>query len=155
MARWPARPRCRPFGFCSCGLLSGGEPAAQRGGLPFLLLGQLLESPFHQALRTQQKMGYVVFAGFMPLRRVPGLVFLVQSPDRTPDEIETAIEDFLRGFSRTLAAMPGDVFEQHRQSILMRINTPDQRLGERSARYWHEIDREAYAFDSRERLSRP
>ncbi|GIT54412.1 MAG: hypothetical protein Ct9H300mP16_15720 [Pseudomonadota bacterium] len=34
-----------------------------------------------------------------------GLVFLVQSPDRTPDEIEAAIEDFLRGFSRTLAAI--------------------------------------------------
>ena len=130
-----------------------GESRQLKERAAYLLLGQLLESPFYQALRTQQKMGYVVFAGFMPLRRVPGLVFLVQSPDRTPDEIEAAIEDFLRGFSRTLATIPGDVFEQHRQSILMRINTPDQRLGERSARYWHEIDREAYAFDSRESLS--
>ena len=119
----------------------------------YLLIGQLLESPFYKALRTRQKMGYVVVAGFMPLRRVPGLVFLVQSPDRTPDEIRSAIEIFLRGFSETLEHMPSDVFEQYRQSILMRINIPDQRLGERSARYWHEIDRKAYAFDSRERLS--
>ena len=44
------------------------------------LLGQIIEPPFFDVLRTERKLGYLVFATTMTMFEVPGLGFAVQSP---------------------------------------------------------------------------
>jgi secreted Zn-dependent insulinase-like peptidase len=118
-----------------------------------LMLGQVIGSAFYDRLRTQQKLGYVVFASAMPLMEVPGMVFVVQSPDHEPVAIQGAIDRFLTGFMEDFKGIAPGEFEQHRQGLLSQLLRSDQQLTERSDYYWRELDREAYRFDTRSRLA--
>ena len=117
-----------------------------------LMLGQVIGSAFYGRLRTQQKLGYVVFASAMPLMEVPGMVFVVQSPDHEPAAIQAAIDQFLTSFVEDFKGISPSEFEQHRQGLLSQLLRSDQQLTERSDYYWRELDRQAYRFDTRSRL---
>jgi secreted Zn-dependent insulinase-like peptidase len=119
----------------------------------FYLAGQVLNAPFYQSLRTEQQMGYFVLCGAMNMMQVPGLVFVVQSPNQTPDVIETAMNEFLQSYGASLGIMTDAEFEQHRSSLISDVMRQEEKLRDRSGRYWLEIDREDYEFDSRERLA--
>ena len=98
-------------------------------------------------------MGYFVLCGAMDIMQLPGLVFVVQSPNQTPDIIEAAIIEFLQGYEAVLDMMTDAEFEQHRSSLISDVMRQEEKLRDRSGRYWLEIDRKDYAFDSREQLS--
>lgn len=117
------------------------------------LTAQVLSSPFYNDLRTDKQLGYIVFATSMPLLEVPGMVFIVQSPITDPIELETHIERFLLDYYESVARMSETDFEKHRQGLLARILEKDKRLRTRSNRYWTELDRENYNFDSRRQLA--
>jgi len=117
------------------------------------LLAQIISSPFYHALRTEQRLGYIVGARRMSLLEVPGVNFLVQSPSTAPPEVEARIEGFLRRFGERLGELEPSRFETHKAGLISRILEEEERLQERSNRYWQEIDRELYTFDSRERLA--
>ncbi len=117
------------------------------------LTAQILSSPFYNDLRTDKQLGYIVFAASMPLLEVPGMVFIVQSPITDPIELETHIERFLLGYYESVARMSEADFEEHRQGLLARILEKEKRLRARSNRYWTELDRKNYKFNSREQLA--
>jgi secreted Zn-dependent insulinase-like peptidase len=119
----------------------------------FYLAGQVLNAPFYQSLRTEQQMGYFVLCGAMDVMQFPGLVFVVQSPSQTPDDIEAAMNAFLQSYGPSLDAMTDTQFEQHRSSLVSDVMRQEEKLRDRSGRYWLEIDRKDYEFDSRERLA--
>lgn len=118
------------------------------------LLGQILSAPFYGELRTDKQLGYVVFAGATPLLDVPGLVFVVQSPIADPGTIETHVQAFLHDFRGFVAAMDAQTFDSHKRGVLNRILDQEQRLQQRSDRYWEELDLGYTRFDARERLAR-
>jgi len=118
----------------------------------FALLNQILSTPFYHELRTRQQLGYIVFSSPMTLFEVPALSFTVQSPNTTPENIIGAIEDFISVSSNTLAALDETVLRKHKRALISRIMEKDARLNQRSNRYWHEIDRQSFGFDSREQL---
>jgi secreted Zn-dependent insulinase-like peptidase len=117
------------------------------------LTAQILSSPFYNDLRTDKQLGYIVLASSMPLLEVPGMVFVVQSPIADPIELEAHIERFLSGYYEPIARMSETDFEKHRQGLLGRILEKEKRLRTRSNRYWRELDRKNYRFDSREQLA--
>jgi secreted Zn-dependent insulinase-like peptidase len=117
------------------------------------MLGQILATPYYARLRTDQQLGYVVFAGSMPLLDVPGMVFVVQSPVADPGMLETHTQAFLRDMRGELERLDPQTLAQYRQGLITRIMDVEQRLQERSDRYWYELDLGYTRFDSRERLS--
>jgi secreted Zn-dependent insulinase-like peptidase len=119
----------------------------------FYLAGQILNSPFYQRLRTEQEMGYFVFCGSMDVMEVPGFVFVVQSPNQDPDTIENAIIQFLQDFDSVIWEITETEFTRHKSSLIGDVMRQEERLGDRSERYWIEIDRENYNFDYRETLA--
>lgn len=118
----------------------------------FSLLAQVLESPFFEDLRTENQLGYIVFASPFSLLEVPGLAFTVQSPIADPIELNTYVERFIDGYAETLAQMSEAEFMQHKQGLINRVLQADKTLQERSERYWTELDREEYQFDSRQQF---
>jgi secreted Zn-dependent insulinase-like peptidase len=112
-----------------------------------------MNAPFYQSLRTEQQMGYFVFCGAMDVMQLPGLVFIVQSPNQAPDAIEAAMIEFLHDYGASIDSMTDAEFEQHRNSLVGDVMRQEEKLWDRSSRYWLEIDRKNYGFDSRERLS--
>lgn len=119
----------------------------------FALFNQILSAPFYQALRTEQQRGYIVFSTPMTLMDVPALGLVIQSPNTSGIELGEHIDQFLSDFDSKIQAMSPSDFEQHKQSLISRILEKETRLSQRSNRYWYEIDRENYAFDTRDRLA--
>ena len=63
------------------------------------------------------------------------------------------MNEFLEVYGSSLNAMTDTEFEQHRSSLVSDVMRQEEKLRDRSGRYWLEIDRKDYEFDSRERLS--
>ena len=117
------------------------------------LLNEILATPFYNELRTERQLGYIVFATYMPLREVPGLALVVQSPNTDPVALEQQYDRFLDEARQRLAQLPDTELEGFKQSLIARINQQDNRLGERSERLWRELDRDNLRFDTREQLT--
>lgn len=119
----------------------------------FGLSAQLLQAPYFTDLRTEQQLGYVVAAGTVLLRRTPGLFFAVQSPVAGPDQLVDATEAFLGAFEETLHSMPAETFEANKQGLVTRLLENDKNLGERSERYWSDLELGFTDFDSRAQIA--
>ncbi|MCC7412569.1 MAG: insulinase family protein [Gammaproteobacteria bacterium] len=117
------------------------------------LFGQMVSAPFYGDLRTEQQLGYVVFAGPLSLLDVPGVMFIVQSPVADPAMLETHVQAFLHDYRSFIAGVDEDTFAAHRQGVITRILEHEDRLQDRSDRYWQELDLGYTRFDSRERLA--
>jgi len=118
----------------------------------FALLNQILSTPFFHELRTRQQLGYIVFSTPMTLLEAPALAFNVQSPNTTAENIVSAIEGFIGTASNTLNTLDEATLNSHKRALIGKIMEKDLRLSQRSNRYWREIDRENFKFDTREQL---
>ena len=116
------------------------------------LIAQTMRSRFFHELRTERMLGYVVFATPLTLRRVPGLALVLQSDTATPEMLLAELEAFLDRSRSVLRGMSEAEFERHRRAVESELIEADTQLDERTARYWRELGREQYAFDSRERF---
>lgn len=116
------------------------------------LLGQMVQTPFYTELRTQRQLGYIVFAGYMPMLNQPGLVFTVQSPDTPPQAIETAAFEFFEGFINDLDQMSPEAFEDFKAAVLSDLTQEDTSLSARSTRFWRSLGLLDYEFDRRNQV---
>ncbi|HED14240.1 MAG TPA: hypothetical protein ENI62_11425, partial [Gammaproteobacteria bacterium] len=119
----------------------------------FALLGQLMSSPFYQQLRTEQQLGYVVFATGMPMLKYPGLALVIESPAVSALELSRRMQRFLQNFKKTLGTMSAQRFATHKQALITQLNEEEKNLRSRSARYWREIDDGLEHFDSRQQIT--
>ena len=119
----------------------------------FNLLSQIIGSAFFTELRTKQELGYIVYAGHLPLGGIPGISFVIQSPDFKPHELTARTIDFLSTFHDELTQMSDEEFEAHRNGLHSRIVAKEETLGQRTSRYWRELDDKEYQFDVRARLA--
>ncbi len=130
-----------------------GKDKSETERAKMLLLAQLVEAPFFFDLRTTNRVGYLVYAGRLSVLEVPGLFFSVQSPTHTPVQINQHINEFLERFEKVLEGMGTDEFARVKQGLIDRILTRDKKLAHRANRYWREIDRKEFGFDTRQRAA--
>jgi len=119
----------------------------------FGLLAQTMQTTFFSELRSVQQLGYVVFSSYTPLGQIPGVSFVVQSPQVNPIDMEIAIDAFLDQFHDWLTRMPQDEFEGHREGLIARILRDETNLTERSERYWIAIDEKDFEFSQSEKIA--
>jgi secreted Zn-dependent insulinase-like peptidase len=119
----------------------------------FKLLAYTLSSPFFQDLRTEKQLGYVVFSATLPIMKVPGIVFTVQSPSADPVVLENSVEEFLKNYAGNIVDMTDEDFESYKRGLLTRILFKEKSLSERTARYWTEVNNGYHDFDSRDQLA--
>ena len=113
-------------------------------------LAQLLKSAFFNTLRTEQQTGYIVNCASMPLVRVPGIAFLVQSPSVGVGDIHRRIDDFLGKQYAVVEQMPESEFESQRQALLLQLEEKPKSLAEQALLYWTDMTLEYTGFDYRE-----
>ncbi len=130
-----------------------GEDRSVAEKAQFSLLAQIIQTPFFSELRSVQKTGYVVFSYYIPLNEVPGLMFVIQSPDTAPDEMRTRIDEFLNEFHTWLAALSDEMFDAYREGLVGVLLEKDNTLQERSERYWQAIDRKDHTFELHEQVA--
>ncbi|WP_181869917.1 insulinase family protein [Halomonas sp. DQ26W] len=117
------------------------------------VLGQLIDTPFFQRLRTEEQLGYVVSAGYSPLLDAPGLSLLVQSPDTPSDAILEHIDAFLEAFGERLGTLEEDGLTAYRQAVHDNLLQRDTSLSGRTNRLWRALSYGDTDFDRRERLA--
>ena len=76
------------------------------------------------------------------------MLFLVQSPTVSAAASETAIRQFLRDYRTRIAELDEQAFEQAKQALIMLVLKKDTALGDRTSRYWLELDRQEFEFNS-------
>ncbi len=118
------------------------------------LLTQLISSDYYNELRTEKQLGYIVLASYMPLMEIPGLVFAIQSPSATGEQLVNETLAFIRSLPERLAKMPAEFFERHRQAVISKLLRQDKTLYQQSNYHWQEIDRTNGDFDTRQQLVR-
>lgn len=129
-----------------------GNDSALHTRAEFAVLSELMASPFYSRLRTEKQLGYVVFETPLPLRKAPGLAFVVQSPVADPLALEDHILAFMDEMNDQMHAMSSSQLEKYKRSVISRIMKKENSLRARTIRYWQQIDRNNADFYSREAL---
>jgi secreted Zn-dependent insulinase-like peptidase len=88
-------------------------------------------------MRTQQQLGYIVWAGAGDMRNVLNLYFIVQSAQYPADELRRRMDAFIPGFLQSFRAMPDAAFEQYRTAVVRSRLERAQNLSEQAnSLYW-------------------
>ncbi len=117
--------------------LQGGKGYAARAQIG--LLGKMLEPEFFTQLRTQQQLGYVVFAYPRPTYEQAGMGFTVQSPVATAAALEKHIVDFNQRFSKTLTAVSDSDFQAVKTILKAELLQAPENLMSAASQYWSDI----------------
>ncbi|WP_372965548.1 insulinase family protein [Marinobacter sp.] len=130
-----------------------GKDSSYQERARFQLLTQIVSSPFYEELRTTRQLGYIVYATSFEMLETPALGLVIQSPEASGTAIDEAVTEFANAFAAKLAHFSPSQLDREKQAVISQLTERDRQLGEVSNRYWREIDRENYKFDSRERMA--
>ena len=112
---------------------------------------QLIDAPlsdaFYTELRTEQQLGYVVFAGWGEMEQQLGLHFLVQSGEYPAPLLTERIEAYLPRFMAQFSALPAADFENYRQALLRKKLEPPPDLGATLSRLFYRAFEQDGDFD--------
>ncbi len=114
----------------------------------YAVLARLLSTPFYSSLRTEQQLGYAVFAGARPVEKHPGVMFVVQSPVLDPVGIEQRVDVFLGEQVQRFKGLSEDELDQYREGLIGDLMTKDANMDERAARFWQGISTRELDFDN-------
>ena len=111
-----------------------------------------LKSPYFEDLRTQQQLGYAVFA----LNRVYGGVrhfgFCIQSDVKSNHFCIERTWVFIQQMHKEIQEMASDKFEEIRSGVLANLKEPNKTLSEQQSEDLNEIRTHQYKFDRRKEL---
>ena len=120
----------------------------------YALLAQIISTPYYQWIRTEKKLGYIVSASPFPQNAVPGLIFIVQSPNASATEIMQETELFFNDFSSQLQALTAEAFEDHKQGLISRLVSKKKNMSEKVGHFWHNIEVNRLTFDTNEAIAK-
>ncbi|MCY4214715.1 MAG: insulinase family protein [Gammaproteobacteria bacterium] len=117
------------------------------------LAAQLVKQAFFTELRTEQQLGYAVFARATPFRNQGGLTFIVQSPVASPAALEEAILTFLDARPNAVRNLSEEAFSQFKAGLISDLTEREKNLNQRSRRLWRDLDLGYVNFDANQQLA--
>lgn len=116
------------------------------------LLSQMVQPWFYNQLRTEEQLGYAVFAFPISVGRQWGIGFLLQSNNQTPAYLDGRYEKFYSLAKDKLSAVTDDEFAQYRQALVNELTQRPQTLDEEAGQYVNDFNRGNDRFDTRARI---
>ena len=116
------------------------------------LLGQIIQPWFYNQLRTEEQLGYAVFAFSMNVGRQWGMGFLLQSSDKQPAFLWQRFQAFFPTAEAKLRAMTPEEFAQIQQAAISQMLQAPQTLSEEASKLSKDFDRGNMRFDSRDKV---
>lgn len=121
------------------------------------LLYKIISPWFYDQLRSQEQLGYAVFALPVNIGDSSGIGFLIQSNQYDPAYLNGRYKVFYPTILQKLNELTDDEFSQYRQAVIDELQMPPQTLNEEFANYFADYFQSLFKFDSRqqrvERLS--
>lgn len=116
------------------------------------LLTQIVHPWFFKQLRTEEQLGYALFAFPTMVGDKAGIGFLLQSSDKTPSYLYERYQAFFTQTAKRLDEMSEADFTQYKRSMINQLKEEPQTLAQEASRYAQDFNRSNYAFDSRDKL---
>ncbi|KNC88367.1 pitrilysin [Trabulsiella odontotermitis] len=116
------------------------------------LLGQIIQPWFYNQLRTEEQLGYAVFAFPMNVGRQWGMGFLLQSNDKQPAYLWERYKAFFPTAEAKLRAMKPEEFAQIQQAVIAQMTQAPQTLSDEASQLSKDFDRGNMRFDSRDKV---
>ncbi|MEW7312105.1 pitrilysin [Buttiauxella gaviniae] len=116
------------------------------------MLGQIIQPWFYNQLRTQEQLGYAVFAFPMSIGRQWGIGFLLQSNDKQPAYLYQRFKAFYPIAEQKLRNMSAEDFAQLQQGMITEIMQAPQTLSQEASQLSKDFDRGNLDFDSRDKV---
>ncbi len=116
------------------------------------VLAQIVQPWFYNQLRTEEQLGYAVFAFSMNIGRQWGMGFLLQSNDKQPAFLWQRFKAFFPTAEQKLRAMKPEEFAQLQQAVIADMLQAPQTLGDEASQLSKDFDRGNMAFDSRAKV---
>lgn len=116
------------------------------------MLGQIIQPWFYNQLRTQEQLGYAVFAFPMSVGRQWGIGFLLQSNDKQPAYLYQRFKAFYPMAEKKLREMSAEDFAQMQQGMISEIMQAPQTLSQEASQLSKDFDRGNLDFDSRDKV---
>lgn len=112
-----------------------------------LIVSRHLGQTFYHNMRTQQQLGYIVWAGMSQIEKTLGLNFLVQSGQYPADVLLKRVQSYLPQYLESFAALPPPAFEKYRVAVNKAKLTRPKSISETAENlYW-------VAFENNEKWS--
>ena len=116
------------------------------------MLSQIVQPWFYNQLRTEEQLGYAVFAFQMPVGRQWGIGFLLQSNVKQPAYLLKRFQAFYPTAEKRLREISKEDFAQYQMAMINELKQRPQTLDEEAGRYSKDFNRENYSFDTREKV---
>lgn len=116
------------------------------------MLSQIVQPWFYNQLRTEEQLGYAVFAFQMPVGRQWGIGFLLQSNSKQPAWLLQRYQAFYPQAEKRLRTMSQADFAQYQQAMINDLQQRPQTLDEEADRYSRDFDRQNDDFDTRQKV---
>ncbi|WP_438436713.1 pitrilysin [Kluyvera sichuanensis] len=116
------------------------------------MLAQIVQPWFYTQLRTEEQLGYAVFAFSMNVGRQWGMGFLLQSNDKQPSFLWERFKAFFPTAEQKLRAMKPEEFAQIQQSVVADMLQAPQTLSDEASQLSKDFDRGNMAFNSRAKV---
>ena len=116
------------------------------------MLSQIVQPWFYNQLRTEEQLGYAVFAFQMPVGRQWGIGFLLQSNSKQPAWLLQRYQAFYPQAEKRLRNMSQTDFAQYQQAMINELQQRPQTLDEEADRYSRDFDRQNDGFNTRQKV---
>ncbi|PHI32099.1 pitrilysin [Budvicia aquatica] len=116
------------------------------------LLTQIIQPWFYNQLRTEEQLGYAVFAFPMSVGRQSGIGFLLQSNNQTPAYLEQRYLNFYQMADKRLSELKEADFNQYKQALINELEQRPQTLDEEAGYYSNDFGRGNTRFDTRAKV---
>jgi secreted Zn-dependent insulinase-like peptidase len=116
-----------------------------------ILTEQLIASPFFNALRNEQQLGYLVGTGYVPYNQIPGIALYVQSPKASVQELIIAMHVFLEKMVENIEKH-SKFWNSIKKGLIKQVSEKDTSLSMRSQRLWLAIGNKDHNFSHAEKM---
>lgn len=113
------------------------------------MIGEVMDRPVFEALRTERQLGYVVFGYVSMHGPVVEVRVLVQGFRETPDVVEDLIEGTVQNLTARIAGMSDEEFATRKNSLRVGLTQKAATMSQFSNRYWSQISDGDLCFRSR------
>ncbi|MFL0810759.1 MAG: insulinase family protein [Agarilytica sp.] len=107
------------------------------------LLERLISTPFYNVLRTEQQLGYIVFTAHYPVRRVPGVLAVVQSPTYSAEDVHQRMRSYFSDHQENVFVD----FDKHKLALINELSEKPKNQMDWADHYWRSIIEDDKTFE--------
>jgi len=111
-----------------------------------VMLGEFIDRPVFETLRTERQLGYVVFGWVAAHASIVEVRVLVQGFREQPDTVEALIEGTVQNLTHLVAGMSQEEFATRKNSLRTSLAKPPATMGQYAGKFWGQIWDQTYCF---------